>query len=500
MYSNITIMSSCHICCEDFNNSTRKKITCPNQDCELEACKECVRKYICNIKQPCCMNDKCKANFDLNFMVMNLDRAFVEGEYRKHRKSLLTDREMARMPETMPAAERWSTVNAIVEENKVLDDKMKDLRLQIRELEITKARNNNRIYNLNRGRNVNGEEEEKRKFIMPCADPDCRGYLSTAWKCSICKMFTCPHCIEIIGPDKNVEHTCDEEKVKTAELIKSTTKPCPGCGERINKISGCDQMWCTQCHVAFSWKTGVIDKGVVHNPHFYQHQRNGGGAPIRNPGEVMCGGMPNFWQFRNTLLRKCDNTDNQQYSKFREWVNYLAELHRTFVHIQHYELQNARQKIREYSDFEDYRIRYILKQISKKDLTQAVFRKDNLRNKYTELVHIYELAHVVSVDLFRWIEHYTNTTLTYKTSANEIVANIQVKIDELESLRNYVNEQLSKVSISYNQKVPQFAERTWAMTSKKFSLKKAKKLKNENIKISSNEFTETGSVSSSSSM
>ena len=487
-------MSSCHICCEDFNNSTRKKITCPNQDCELESCKECVRKYICNVKQPCCMN--CKVNFDQNFMVMNLDRAFVEGEYRNHRKSLLTDREMARMPETMPAAERWSTVNAIIEENKVLEEKIKDLRLQMRKLEIEKSHNNNRIFNLNRGRNVNGEEEEKRKFIMPCADPDCRGYLSTGWKCSICKMFTCPHCIEILGPDKNIEHTCDEDKVKTAELIKSTTKPCPGCGERINKISGCDQMWCTQCHVAFSWKTGVIDKGVVHNPHFYQHQRNGGGAPLRNPGEVMCGGMPNFWQFRTLLQRKIGAFDEQ----VRLWYNYLGELHRTFQHIQHYELQNARQKIRDYSNFEEYRIRYILKQISKKELTQAIFRKDNLRNKYTELVHIYELAHVVSVDLFRWMENYVRNVLQYNTDSSECINTIQAKIDELDTLRIYVNEQLAKISISYNQKVPQFEERTWAMSSKKFSLKKAKKQKNENVKIASNEFTDTASISSTSSM
>jgi len=489
-------MSSCHICCEDFNNSTRKKITCPNKDCELEACKECTRRYICNIKQPCCMNDKCKANFDQNFMVMNLDRSFVEGEYRKHRKTLLTDREMARMPETMPAAERWSTVNAIVEENKTLDEEIRELRVKVRELEIIKSRNNNRIYNLNRGRTINGEEEEKRRFIMPCADEDCRGYLSTSWKCSICKMFTCPHCIEILGPNKNIEHTCDEDKVKTAELIKSTTKPCPGCGERINKISGCDQMWCTQCHVAFSWKTGVIDKGVVHNPHFYQHQRNGGGAPLRNPGEVMCGGMPNFWQFRSTLQRKIGAFDEQ----VRQWFNYLGELHRTFQHIQHYELQNARQKIRDYSDFEEYRIRYILKQISKKELTQAIFRKDNLRNKYTELVHIYELAHVVSVDLFRWIENYVNNTLQYNTHSSECINAIQAKIDELDTLRIYVNEQLAKISISYNQKVPQFEERTWAMSNIKFSLKKAKCAKNENIKISNNEFTETGSVSSTSSL
>ena len=116
---------------------------------------------------------------------------------------------------------------------------------------------------------LNAIVSEKKKFIRPCKTEDCRGFLSSGYKCEICETFTCPKCLDVLGPDKNVEHTCKESDVKSAELIRKETKPCPSCGFRISKISGCPQMWCTECHTAFNWKTGFKETGTVHNPHFY---------------------------------------------------------------------------------------------------------------------------------------------------------------------------------------------------------------------------------------
>ena len=41
--------------------------------------------------------------------------------------------------------------------------------------------------------------------------------------------------------DKNVEHVCNEDMAKSAELIQKR-QTCPACGTRISKISGCNQM------------------------------------------------------------------------------------------------------------------------------------------------------------------------------------------------------------------------------------------------------------------
>ena len=104
-------------------------------------------------------------------------------------------------------------------------------------------------------------------------------------------------------------------------LKKGNKKLSIVCTAAIFKISGCDQMWCTQCHIAFSWKTGQKVTGVIHNPHFYQWQRNNGGA-TQNPNAVHCGGIPGYYIFRNRVRTFL------QHFVHRILVNDLMRLHR----------------------------------------------------------------------------------------------------------------------------------------------------------------------------
>lgn len=287
-----------------------------------------------------------------------------------------------------------------------------------------------------------GAATAKREFIMKCGADECRGFLSTAYKCGVCETWTCPDCLVVLGKDKTVEHTCKPDMVESAKAIKAETQPCPKCAARIFKVDGCfakdtpvllwngtskmsqdicvgdelvgddgqkrivedtrcgedemyevtqtrgdsytvnskhklvlkspdqsdvievvvddymtlpaysktnlygykagsnvltpisvtavgrgtyygwsvsgnkrfvlqdqtvvrncDQMWCTMegCNTAFSWKTGHVVTGVVHNPHYYEWLRRNGGAagPAREAGDIPCGGIPNYW----TLLQ-----------------------------------------------------------------------------------------------------------------------------------------------------------------------------------------------------
>jgi hypothetical protein len=158
-----------------------------------------------------------------------------------------------------------------------------------------------------------GERGPRREFIMKCSDETCRGFLSSAYKCGTCEKWTCSQCLVMIGPEKDATHVCNPDTLATAKTIKAETRPCPKCGTRIFKIDGCDQMWCVMdgCNTAFSWQSGTVIVGTIHNPHYYEWlRRQGGGAPAREVGDIPCGGLPTIAQLmsymRDSYLNHAD--------------------------------------------------------------------------------------------------------------------------------------------------------------------------------------------------
>ena len=158
--------------------------------------------------------------------------------------------------------------------------------------------------NLYQGSEGSGERGPRREFIMKCSDETCRGFLSSAYKCGTCEKWTCSQCLVLIGPDKDATHVCNPDTLATAKTIKAETRPCPKCGTRIFKIDGCDQMWCVMdgCNTAFSWQSGTVIVGTIHNPHYYEWlRRQGGGAPAREIGDIPCGGLPIIQQLMSYI-------------------------------------------------------------------------------------------------------------------------------------------------------------------------------------------------------
>ena len=97
------------------------------------------------------------------------------------------------------------------------------------------------------------------------------------------------------------------------------------------KVSGCDQMFCTQCHTSFSWLTGKIENNIFHNPHFYEWLAEAGNnLNNQNLENVACGELPHpqiyMTKVRQLLARTAPSND--------DYFN-LTEIYRLINHINH---------------------------------------------------------------------------------------------------------------------------------------------------------------------
>lgn len=303
MSSKTQCNTDCQICCEQFNKSTRSKTDCSK--CNLESCKICIRKYLMEqLTDAHCMG--CKKGWSREETMKSIGKSYFNKEYKLHRKELMYETEKSRFPETMPVVEVRIKQNIIREDIKQIELERDILKEKIIRLEYKKRQKRNELELSYNGGN---EEKEKKVFVKKCPVDDCEGFLSTSWKCGICSTWVCPDCFEIKGKTSDeltkqqldAQHTCDPNSLESAKLIKTETKGCPCCGVPIFKISGCDQMWCTCCKIAFSWRTGLRVNGVIHNPHFYEFQRQGGGAVINAPNAQICGGIPDHRSWNDRL-------------------------------------------------------------------------------------------------------------------------------------------------------------------------------------------------------
>ena len=265
----------CPICCEKYNKTTRKQITCI---CEKECCRGCMKKYIESKAEDLhCMF--CKVKWNRDFLYANFDKTYVQKDYKTYRENILFEKEIGMLPATQPFVEKELKIEELQEEAKILNTERelasRTYFAKLREIDVLR----------------NTTSVERKKYVHKCPSNTCHGYLSTQLKCELCGIWVCSDCREIKGNTRDTPHTCNPEILETVKLINNDSKPCPSCSSVIYKIEGCNQMFCTECHVAFDWNTLRIQTGLIHNPHFFEWQRrvNNNEHVPRNPNDVLCG-------------------------------------------------------------------------------------------------------------------------------------------------------------------------------------------------------------------
>lgn len=411
----------CGVCCNTYNISNHKKVLC--SFCDYSSCRGCIQGYLLSTFQDAhCMN--CKSLWNREFLDRVCTKSFMNNAYKNHREKILFEREKILMPSTQPYVSREIRARAMMKQVDELNKKLDDIYRERNEIweNIHILRSGSLEANIN---------EERRKFIRKCPIENCRGFLSTQWRCGVCETHICNKCNE----SNSMGHQCDPDAVKTMELLKKDTKGCPSCGTMISFISGCRQMWCPSCHTAFDWNTLQIDTGRIHNPHFYEFKMKSG-IQSREHGDIPCGGLPDLYELcgalgisraylieRNPLTLRCRKMTN---------------LHRSVIHLDRVELvyvYNIEQE-----NNQDLRMKYMLSELSESEFRIKIQRREKSREKKRDIHNILRMFVDTSSDLLR--------QLVLKRDDIDIIENI------LEQLVIYTNGELNAISHRYNCVVP----------------------------------------------
>jgi len=419
----------CSICCEKFNKSNRFEVVCKGCTDNSSACRSCCQTFILiNPNDPMCMF--CKNPWDRDFLNENLTQKFVNKDLKLHSENIFVERQISLLPDTQKAAmvekRIRDTLSKLSEANSELNRIKKMLHDQH---DIIKA------YNLEIFRLRNGTSQEDTKvenFTHKCNTSGCNGFLDNRYFCNLCETKVCRHCMEV----KEEDHECNEETKATIQAIKREAKPCPGCGEMISKIDGCDQMWCIKCHIQFSWRTGAQMTGYNHNPEYFRWMRETGQEIHRNPHampvQVVCG-----QRFDDrTIYTIISNL----FPKSKDTITFYHNMYMFYRHTQ-WKIQNIDIDESIERELKNLRIKYLLNDITRDQWKKSVQQLDKKNKKHNSYANVWRLIETVLLG-------YIEEIITIQNEDNCRIRYIEI-IKEAEKFRMYTNESFIKISNTF---------------------------------------------------
>ena len=417
-------ISECQIC---YSNSSNI-ITCTA--CDYKSCNVCLKTYFEDVLEPQC--PQCHVIMTREFISKNIKGSLLK-QIVKMRENVLVQHEIALLPDTQAAAIAHrdlkiikDELNILVESRKKLNKKLSGINSQI----IAK-----------RSRIADAKKSPVKKSSVGCICPavGCRGFVNNdTWKCGVCSSDVCSDCLElIIQPPDDVEfniHTCNADSIKSALEISKSCKQCPGCNVMVFKTDGCDQMWCVRCHTAFSWTSGFLEKGAVHNPHFYEWQRN------MNHGEAPQDCQDAYVRYsdlnRVLPLRTPDMYNLQV--KIDMFHQAVAHIYGTFHHIDPpFETVVPQDDLNK-----DLRIKFILGEITHEQLASHVQRRDKRIQKKAQQCEMVNMLNMGAVQILKqFIEKCDKKVATLE--------NMQEASAQIDSLLEVYNKSLTDIESQF---------------------------------------------------
>jgi len=409
--------TTCVVCCDEFSVRRRRPIECPH--CRFVCCVACYRQYILSsVTEPSCMS--CRVQMGYEFLIEHLPTTFWNREYKEFRKNMLLAREESLLPETQDIVIKihkkdnyYRFIDTYRARISRMQRRLSAMMYQWRQMcmAIDRERNGRPAVEaadhlfehfddlyiplLNDQQEPVGltnREVVRRSptittttWIFACPKESCRGMIRDNHRCPLCLTEACSQCLK---EKANDDHECLTEDVETATLLRQNTKSCPKCSMSIFKVSGCDQMWCTQCHTPFSWRTGEIIDQRVHNPHYYEWLQRGGQTAARNPMDIPCGGMPELLELDPLFTKK----------EYRDW---MYRMHRSVLHVENVTIPRSETQRDIHNNERSMRIQYLMNQMTRNQWKDELYRTEKVRQKHNQYIQIMQTFVAVATDWLR---------------------------------------------------------------------------------------------------
>ncbi len=466
-------MNTCNICVESYNYSTRAKIQCTK--CEFECCKTCFKRYITEEGSSHifrCMS--CGNEFGRSGLMEALGKTFMATTFRDIREQLLFEIEKGYFPATQDIVERRLKIRALEKDIEKLDD-IYAKKYEEKEKEIYEFRNSMEVMpirsaidkftilqlELENMHDLLSDDRDKIRteinnlndnytthsnvYTMVCPKDGCNGMLSIEnktkeghYKCIMCNTLTCCEC-EMIITEEN-DHICDPNVLATLSMIQHSSKPCPSCRVPIHRIEGCNQMFCTQCHASFDWRTLKLNNGAIHNPHHAQWLLTQRGR-AREARDIQCGRELDIENVAVTCHHAIvDLGDLHSYPKCEKMAEYLYEAIRWGVHHQEVTIDNLSRDRYGHNTNQNLRVKLLMGEIDENTFKKEIQRRDKADSKRAELLHIVTAYRDALTDIV-WPYYQSAETKTLKEWTE--------LISEVEALEEYIDGCMNTLAKTY---------------------------------------------------
>jgi hypothetical protein len=224
-------------------------------------------------------------------------------------------------------------------------------------------------------------------------------------------------------------------------------------------------MWCTECHAAFNWRTGELETGHFHNPHYFEYQRRMG-ADTRNIMDRPCGAL-NPDEYHGTISHLIDRVFSFNAKNIRE-SNGLPEMSDKDQREISRRCIDAAMSISVFSSIlpayrndaiqnhVELRVKYLTEEINEEQFRNYLFRDAKKFKKEREFGQIVQTLVFAMTDILNRLVLYYRTKLNalrYDESrmkeASVDVNEINAILSEIDRLIDYANECFEKICIVY---------------------------------------------------